>query len=81
MEWPLHEGDLRLRYGSEIPATIEPIRILPQVGAKIDQTYVRKNPIKLNGEWVIDWDIRDKTLQELQLEKLEEEKLWPARSI
>jgi hypothetical protein len=81
MEWPLHIADLELRFGLEIPNTIQPLFILPQEGAIIGQVYVRKDPVKINEQWTIGWDIRDKTFEELQLEKLEEEKLWPARLI
>lgn len=78
MTWPLHIADLQLRFGSEIPDTIQPLIILPQEGAITNQVYVRKDPVKINDQWTIGWDIRNKTAKELEAEKLEAGKLWPS---
>jgi len=69
MEWPLHEADLFLRYGAEIPASIHRLIILPQEGAISGQTYDRNHPIQVDGDWILTWTIRDKTSEELQKEK------------
>lgn len=75
-EWPLHQGDLDLMYGANIPETIRPLIYMPQEGAGKDQTYDKKNPIEIDGVWIVTWTIRDKTVEELEREKQIEEAIW-----
>jgi len=69
MQFPLHEEDLYLDFGIDRPDYIKPLIYAAQEGAENGQTYEKNEPIEIDGQWIVNWTIRDKTLEELKAEK------------
>jgi hypothetical protein len=78
MEWPLHEGDLHIQFGDDVPNCIKPLFYAIQEGAGNQQTYEKNEPIEIDGNWIVSWKIVDKTEEQI-LEERELENKWTSR--
>jgi len=72
-EYPRHQGDVRLEY----PDMGEPF-VLPDTYARVQSTEppehnydtqraVETPPVQINGQWVMQWMVRDATQEEINL--------------
>ena len=70
-EYPTHQGDVRVEYpemGDEfiLPETYAFVRsTMPPEHDYVTQRPIEIYPVLLNGEWVMQWDIRDATQEEI----------------
>jgi hypothetical protein len=70
-EWPLYEGDLLALYGTKDLKEldfIKPIIYADRPEVIKGQTMEPAAPELTNGEYIVNWLVRDKTKTELELE-------------
>jgi hypothetical protein len=79
VEWPLYEGDLEKRFPDlsfpldthNLPVPEGYVRVKPRMieNYNINLEYVQTNPIYLNGEWVMNWEGKPLSEEQIQQRK------------
>jgi hypothetical protein len=69
-EYPRHQGDVRLEYPEMgepfvLPDTYAHVQGTPEPEVTDAQRVVEILPIQVNGQWFMQWMVRDATQQEL----------------
>ena len=69
-EYPRHQGDVRLEYPDMgdvfvLPETYAHVQRTPEPEVTDTQRAVETQPIEIDGQWVMQWLVRDATQEEL----------------